>query len=154
MDAHGDQFEEESKPALVCHSGEQEKETLKSALTEIGYHVEFAATADEALGKMPTAQYEVIVLDEAFDGSTHENNTLLKALQEMLMATRRTIFVALLGSQFTTGDHMMAFAKSVNVVINPSDMGHISTTLKHSITENKEFFRTLIECFHEAGMGT
>ena len=154
MDGQGDKFRVDSKPALVCYGGAQEKETLKSALTEVGYNVEFATTADEALGKMPTAGYEVIVLDEAFDGSTLENNTLLKALQEMLMATRRSIFVALIGSQLTTGDHMTAYAKSVNVVINPNDMGNISTILKHSITENNEFFRTLIECFHEAGMGT
>lgn len=154
MDAWKDQIGVASKPALVCHSGAQEKETLKTSLTELDYRVEFATTADEALGKMPTTQYEVIVLDEAFDGSTLENNTLLKAIQEMLMVTRRSIFVALLGSQFTTGDHMMAFAKSVNVVINPNDMGNISTIMKHSIAEDKKFFRTLIECFHEAGMGT
>ncbi len=157
MDGQGDQFGADSKPALVCHCsafrGTQEKEALESALTTIGYHAEFAATAEEALGKIPTAQYEVIVLDEAFDGSTLENNAVLKALQEMLMVTRRSIVVALLGSQFTTGDPMMAFAQSVNVVIHPNDVGNLSTILQHAIAENNELFRTLIECFHEVGMG-
>ena len=153
-----DQAEAGGKLALVCHCtafrGMEERDTLKSALTELGYHVEFPAAADEALSKIQTTQCEVIVLDEAFDGSTLENNTLLKALQEMLMDTRRSIFVALLASQFTTGDHMMAFAQSVNVVINFNDMGNISTILKRSIAENKKVFGILLQCLHEVEMGT
>ncbi len=48
---------------------------------------------------------------------------------------------------------MMAFAKSVNVVIDSAHMGNITSILRSSIAENKEFFRTLNECFYETGVG-
>ena len=92
--------------------------------------------ADEASGKIPTAGHEVIVLDEVLSGGMFENNRLLKALQDMLMTASRSIFVALLGSQFTTSDRRLTFAKSVNLVADSNDLGTISTILKYSIADN------------------
>tara|TARA_B100000315_G_C14582769_1_gene591362 strand:+ start:3274 stop:3738 length:465 start_codon:yes stop_codon:yes gene_type:complete len=154
MDQHGEHFVAGRKLALVCHNGSLEQEMLKSALEEIGYNVVCARTADEVLSTMLISKYEVIVLDETFDGSMRENNTILKAIQNMLMAIRRSLFVVLVGNQFVTGDHMMAFSQSVNIVIHPNDVGTTSTILTHAIAEDKEFFRTLTECFHEAGIVT
>ncbi len=152
MDGQGENFAVNSEAALVCHHGLQEQPALKTALAELGYRVDVAEHTQEAISKIPLTGYRVIVLDEKFDGSTLENNELLKHLQTMLMSTRRSITLALVGSTFTTGDHMTAFAKSVNVVVNPNDMTKIAPILKRAIAERDDFFHTLETALQEAGM--
>jgi len=144
-------FDENARPALICESVSQNQTILRSSLMELGYNVHVAANADDALNKIKFNQYEVIVLNEEFAGSTPEDNAVLHTIHPMPMTVRRYIFVVLLGKKFRTLDNMMAFAKSVNVVINISDLPNIKGILRRSIADNDQFYKVFKEALREAG---
>jgi hypothetical protein len=69
----------------------------------------------------------------------------------MAMSMRRYIFVGLLGREYKTFDNMMAFAKSVNMVVNVNDLPHLAAILRKSVIENNEFYRVYREVLAAAG---
>jgi hypothetical protein len=96
-------------------------------------------------------QYDVIVLNENLAGSSPENNEVLKFFQNMPMVTRRHIFLALIGQNHKTLDNMTAFAKSVNAVINKSDLSNLVNILKKSIADNDQFYKVYKETLRKLG---
>jgi flagellar motor component MotA len=96
-------------------------------------------------------QYDVIVLNENFGGNPPENNEVLKFFQNMPMNTRRHIFLALVGQNLKTLDNMTAFSKSVNAVINKSDISNLANILKKSIDDNEQFYKVYKETLRRLG---
>src|SRR5262244_1960591 len=95
-------FEEAPRPALVCVDAEERQHAATTALEELGYTVDVAASAEEAIERMRKIAYLVIIVDETYDGAAPLDNAVLKALGAMSMSTRRYIFVLLLGSDVVT----------------------------------------------------
>jgi hypothetical protein len=67
------------------------------------------------------------------------------------MSQRRWSFVALVGREFKTFDNAMAFARSVNVVVNVNDLPHLPAILKKGITDHVEFYRAFRQVLTETG---
>jgi CheY-like chemotaxis protein len=149
--AAGETYAEGARLALVCVDAPDRQGPVKSALQELGYTVQGASSGPDAIERIRKSAYEVIVLDEEFQGSTEHDHAVLKALHAMPMATRRYIFVALLGRRFGTLDNMMAFAKSVNLVVHVSDLSQLQPILARGIAENDRFYRVFREVLREAG---
>jgi hypothetical protein len=96
-------------------------------------------------------ELQTVIVDEQFQGGSALDNDVLHALQLMPMSARRYVFVALLGRTYKTFDNMMAFSRSVNVVVNLNDLPHLPAILRKGITENNEFYRTFREVLAEVG---
>lgn len=137
--------------ALVCEDAHERQAVIKAALEQIGFTMHAAKNAEEAVERMRRDPYELIVIDEQFQGSTPLDNPALAGLRAMAMATRRYMFVALLGREYKTFDNMMAFARSVNVVVNPNDLPHLAAILAKSMNDNNHFYRVFREVLAEAG---
>ncbi|MBI4561837.1 MAG: hypothetical protein HY724_07300 [Candidatus Rokubacteria bacterium] len=144
-------FEENQRLALVCHDAAEPQAAIKTALQELGFKVHTAGSPSDAIERMRKTSYEVVILDEEFQGATPHDNPVLQALQSMPMVMRRYIFVALVGKQFKTLDNMMAFAKSANVVVNANDLPKINGVLRQGMSDNEAFYRVLREVLREAG---
>ena len=144
-------FEENQRLALVCHDAAEAQAAIKTALQELGFKVHAAGSATDAIERMRKTSYEVIVLDEEFQGATPLDNPVLQAIQSMSTTTRRYIFVALLGKQFKTLENMTAFAKSANVVVNANDIPQIKGVLRQGLSDNEAFYRVFREVLREAG---
>lgn len=140
-----------SKTALVCEDNQDLQKTVISALKEMQYEADIAANADEAIEKIRFNQYDVIVLNEIFSGKTPEDNEVLRYLQEMPMATRRHIFLALTGKDLPTQDNMKAFEKSANVVINEKDVSGLKNVLQRAIPDNEQFYKVYKESLIKLG---
>ncbi len=149
--AERETYEEGARLALVCVDAPDRQAPVKAALQELGYTVQAARGAPDAIDRMRKNAYEVIVLDEEFEGSTEHDNTVLTALHAMPMSLRRYIFVALLGRRLATFDNTMAFARSVNLVIHVSDLSQLKPILGRGIAENDRFHRVFREVLREAG---
>lgn len=137
------------KTALICD--EKNKDTIKSALTELDYRVSIASSSDDAINKMRFTLYDIIILSEEFDKNAPENNAVLKYIQPMAMPTRRKIFFALLGKNFRTFDNMTAFVKSANLVINIKELPNLKNIIKKSVADNEAFYKVFKETLREAG---
>jgi CheY-like chemotaxis protein len=136
---------------LVCVDDASRQNVIKAALDQLGFTMHVAKSAEEAVERLRRDPFEVAIVDEQFQGSSALDNEVLQALQTMPMSTRRYMFVALLGRTYKTFDNMLAFSRSVNVVVNLNDLPHLPAILRKGITENNEFYRAFREMLAEVG---
>ena len=136
---------------LVCVDDVSRQSVIKAALDQLGFTMYAAKSVEEALERLRRDPFEVAIVDEQFQGSSPLDNEILQAFQTMPMSTRRYMFVALLGRTYKTFDNMLAFSRSVNVVVNLNDLPHLPAILRKGITENNEFYRVFREMLAEVG---
>lgn len=144
-------YEEGFKTALICDDNPETQDFISSSLKSLNYKIDISTSSADTFEKIKFNQYDVIILNENFAGSTPENNEVLKFFQNMPMVSRRHIFLALIGQNFKTLDNMAAFSKSVNAVINKSDMENLTNILKKSIADNEQFYKVYKEILRKLG---
>jgi CheY-like chemotaxis protein len=137
--------------ALVCEDAPERQAVIKAALDQIGFTIYPAKDAAEAVERTRRDPFELVIVDEQFQGATPLDNPVLTALRGMAMATRRYMFVALLGREYKTFDNMMAFAKSVNIVVNLNDLPHLPAILVKGINDNNDFYAVFRSALQEIG---
>ena len=135
-----DFLEEEGLTAMVCENDPAAIQKIREVLDIMDYSVTVPESTRDALRKMKYHLYDLILVNETFDGSDPKANGILIYLERMNMSERRNIFVGLITKQFATRDNMAAFLKSVNITINQKDVLHIDRILKSAINENELFF--------------
>ena len=136
---------------LVCEDSPERQNVIKAALEQLGYMMYPAKNVDDALERLRRDTFEVVILDEQFQGGSALDNDVLQAIIMLPMSTRRYMFVALLGRTYKTFDNMMAFARSANVVVNLNDLPHLPAILRKGVTENNEFYRVFRDILAEVG---
>ena len=139
------------RPALVCVDDASRQEAVANALKELGYAPETPSSVDNALDRMRKTAYEIVVVDETFQGATPLDNGVLKGLGAMSMMARRYMFVALIGKSLPTLDNATAFARSVNAVFSYGDLDQLAPILKRAIADNDAFYRVFREVLKAAG---
>ncbi|MEX2148327.1 MAG: hypothetical protein WED01_15065 [Candidatus Rokuibacteriota bacterium] len=144
-------FIQQQRLALVCEDAPERQAVIKAALDQVGFTMHAARNADEAVERMRRDSYELVILDEQFQGTTYLDNAVLAVVRAMPMAARRYMFVALLGREYKTFDNMMAYARSVNVVVNPNDLQHLPAVLVKAMNDNNQFYRVFREVLAESG---
>lgn len=146
-----DFVEEEGKTALVCESDAAVKEKVVNVLQQMDYHITEAENSRDALKKMRYHVYDMILVNETFDNSDPDSNGVLIYLERLGISVRRNMFVVMLSGRFRTLDSMMAFQKSVNMVLNVSNIDEVDKILQRGMTDNDYFYRTFNEGLKKAG---
>jgi CheY-like chemotaxis protein len=141
----------EARLALVCEDAPERQALIQASLEQIGFTMLAVRSAEEAIERLRRDVYELVILDEQFQGATPLDHPVLTALRAMAMTQRRWTFVVLVGREFKTFDNAMAFARSVNVVVNIDDLPHLPAILKKGITDHVEFYRTFRQVLTDAG---
>lgn len=149
--AETDGFDINQQVCLLAIDDTDRKGEVSAAVQELGYRVHLAASGDDARERLRKNSYQLVVVDEAFQGGTLLDNPLVRLLQGMPMTTRRHMFVALLGDSFKTLDNLTAFVQSVNGVVNYNDVAQIKPVLQRAIADNDQFFRVMLAVLDEAG---
>jgi CheY-like chemotaxis protein len=134
-------LEEGAMSALVCVDEPGRLEAVKEALEDLNYYSSVASSVKEALSKLRYNQYDLVMLDEEFCGESADNNTVLRYMQPMPMSARRNIFLMLISNQGRTLDNLMAFAQSVNAVINVSDVQKVKLVLERAMADHRRFYK-------------
>jgi predicted Zn finger-like uncharacterized protein len=146
-----DFIEEEGKTALICESEPSVQKILMSTLNLMEYHTTNAENIRDALTKMRYHNYDLILVNENFDTANPEENAVLLYLERQPMSVRRYIFVVLISDRFRTMDNMMAFNKSVNMIINTKNISDIEKILKRGIADNDFSYRVFKDTLKETG---
>ena len=146
-----DFVEEEGKTALVCESDPGIKEKITAALNSMDYHITEAESGRDALKKMRYHVYELVLVNEDFETSDPDSNGVLIYLNRLGISVRRNIFVIMLSSRFRTLDSMMAFNKSVNMILNISNINDIDKILRRGLADNDFFYRVFREWLRKTG---
>lgn len=138
------------KTALICDDGPM-ADGLKGTLQELGFKCHTAETSDRAIERTKYTPYDVIVVAENFAGSTLETNGVLQYLAPLPMAQRRNFFVVAVGDSFRTLDAMQAYAQSVHLVVNPTDISNLGAILKKGLADFELFYRVYKSVLVETG---
>jgi CheY-like chemotaxis protein len=146
-----DYLEEGIETALLCEHDLAVRQKIRTLLEQMDYHVVEAASARNALKYMRFHVYDLVVLNETFEANDAASNHVLQYLSQLPISTRRNMFVALLGKGFRTMDNMLAFNKSVNLVVNLKDMNDMEKILKGSLKEHGAFYDIFMESLKKTG---
>jgi CheY-like chemotaxis protein len=145
-------LEEGAMSALVCVDEPGRLKAVKEALEELNYYSSVASSVKEALSKLRYNQYDLVMLDEGFCGESAENNTILRYLQPMPMATRRAIFLMLISKEVKTLDNLMAFAASVNAILNIEDIEKVKLVLERALADHRRFYKVYADILQGIGI--
>lgn len=140
-----DYLEEDAKTAIICEANEEIKKKITEVLNTMGYYITDAEDGRDALRKMRYHQYDLVFLNEEFDTEDPDSNGVLIYLQNLIMPTRRDMYVILLTNRFRTMDNMMGFNKSVNLIVNLKNIGDIDKIIKRGKTESSRFYKIYYE---------
>ncbi len=133
------------KPALIAFSTPDWLDAVKVALRGLNYKVHTAATHSDFLVRFSQIRYQVVVVEELFGAEAIEENSTLRALQQMPMNQRRHATIILLGNSFQTFAPMEAFQHSVHAVINSSEMFMLKQLIEKAVAENALFLQRFME---------
>ena len=136
-----DFIEEEGKIALICETDSNIVKAVSDTLYLMEYHITEVENVREALKKIRYYNYDLIIINERFDTKKPDSNSMLIYLERLEMSIRRKTFVCLITDRYRTMDRMMAFNKSVNLIINIENMNEVARILKHGLTENEFFYQ-------------
>jgi CheY-like chemotaxis protein len=136
---------------LVCENAPERQSIISAALEQLGFTMLPATTSEEAIERLRRSPFEIVIVDERFESSGVLDNAVIRTLNTMPISLRRQIFVVLLGREFKTFDNMMAFARSVNVVVNLNDLPHLPAIIRKGLEDNDEFYRVFREMLAEVG---
>lgn len=136
-----DFFELGDKTSLICGDSAT-TEAAKATLRELGFKFHTAETPELAIERIRYTNYDCIIIQESFAGSSLKSNAVLNFLGPLPMAQRRNWFVCLIGPSFKTLDAMQAFAQSVHLVLNPADLPNLGPILKKGLAEFELLYRS------------
>jgi len=146
-----DFIEQEGLTALLCEQNPAIIKTVAGALHLMDYQITAAESTRDALKRMRYHVYDLIVVNESFDTSDPAANGVLIYLQELAIAVRRNIFVAMISTRYRTMDNMMAFHASVNLIVNVKNIEDIGKILSRGISDSELFYRVYKETLKKAG---
>jgi len=147
-----DIIEEGVQTALICEHIPTHREIIHKAIRSLGYHVTEAISIRDALTKMRFRLFNLIILDERYEGKKFEENDILSYIQKLPMAIRRRIFVALITDQFRTFDAMNAYHNSVNMTVSRSQLKEIDKALRKGLSDYDKFYHVFKESLHKSGL--
>jgi len=130
----------ESKTAMICEQDPVIRDKVSNAIKKIGFEVVQPATFKDALKYMRFHVFDVILVNENFNTGIWEVNNILKYLENLNMSVRRQIFVVLISAIYATMDSLQAYNKSVNMIINKSEISDIANILKQALAEHNDFY--------------
>lgn len=138
-------LEEGAKTAILCEPDAGIREKMKAVLENMEYHISAPPSPREALKQMRAHEFQVVVLNELFGTRDPDMNHVLKYIEQLLMSSRRNMFVTLLSNRLPSLDRMTAFNKSVNVIINLKEIDNFEKYFTHTFNDNKSFYRVFME---------
>ena len=141
----------ESKTAMICEQDPVSRDKVSKAIKKIGLEVVQPATFKDALKYMRFHVFDVILVNENFNTGIGEVNNILKYLENLNMSVRRQMFVVLISAIYATMDSLQAYNKSVNMIINKSEISDIENILKQALSEHNDFYYLLKDNIRKYG---
>lgn len=141
--------EEGSKRSLVADL--ENLDRITPILKKMQFIVTPVKTAEDGLKKLQFNFYDLVVINERFNGADPADNAILKAIEPMTMDIRRKMFVVLTGKNFKTLDRMVAFSRSVDIVVNESDFANFELIMRKAMKDNEVFYRLFQKALADAG---
>ncbi|NNG00493.1 MAG: hypothetical protein HKM93_13990 [Desulfobacteraceae bacterium] len=140
-----DFVEDEGKTAMICEPDPEIRDQVRTVLEILEYHIVEPVDSRQALKKLRYQYFNLVVLNENYNTRNPDANGLLIFLERLDITMRRSIFVCLLSNRFRTMDNMAAFQKSVNIIVNTSNINDLDKILRRGLADYDLFYRVIKE---------
>jgi CheY-like chemotaxis protein len=141
----------EQPRALVCVNVPAERQQVIDVLKQVGYAPHSCKDSGEAIERWRIEAYAIVVLSAAFDPPEQNGPSIRACLADMGMTGRRNIHVVLIDPGLASNDQRAAFARSVDLVLNPNDLPRFEEALERSRTDTETRYRVLKESLRAMG---
>ncbi len=132
--------------ALVLMPGGEATTSVRQTLEKSGYHVEQTETVIDALRRLASNTYRVVVLHTGFEtGAWPLESEIHDYLSKMSMTRRRRIYYILLGPEFQTLYDLEALSLSANLVVNDADLEYLPAIFRKGFQDYINLFGPLLE---------
>ncbi len=139
---------EDKRLALFVGENKEILEKILPKIEEMEYKLIQSEDVRDAVRKLRLYHFDLILIEEKGD---IRENMVMKYLNRLPMAIRRKIFVVLLSNNFKTMDQMMAYALSVNLILNLQDVEKVKDILYNAIKKYETFYKPFFDIMKEIG---
>jgi hypothetical protein len=128
--------------------------TLTHPLTRLGYTAEVLDSPDEGGRMLEDGIFDVVIAGGA-SVVPGRSETLHQRITRLPPATRRRIFLVLVGDEYKTGDGLQAFALQADLVVNPRDAAGVEAPLLNAMADRSRLYQAFNDARrrHEAAGG-
>ncbi len=138
--------------ALVCVDDTAQRCDYNEILATLGSStVHLMDDQVQAMTYLTQINYDVVILDAKFDGSTLEANPVLACVSEIPMEQRRHMYVAVCADEQHTYDAMGAYCQNVNLFFSYTNVRDVLRTFELSMADHKRLYRVYWEVCQELG---
>ena len=143
---------DEKWKALVLYDDEDMATFIAGKLDGIGFNSIVAANMRDAAKQLKFLEFNLLVIQENYQGSSLRGNHLLQALRPLAGSSRRGLVLAVISPEMDTMDEMIAFALSLDLIVNVKDINSIDRLVANTIGRNKKFYNIFRESLEELGL--
>jgi hypothetical protein len=140
LQTRNDSFEHGDLVALLCIGSPELQELAIDQITQLGFAIHTAFTAEEANSKLTTHPYNIVAIEENLEGTDAQTHPILAELAALRLDARRDLFVVLIGPGMETQSDSQAFGLSVDLTINLADAPNLKTLVGRGIVAQEEFY--------------
>ncbi|TYT74549.1 zinc-ribbon domain-containing protein [Desulfobotulus mexicanus] len=146
--------EEEGDLALVCVEDPELQRQIQKALELMEYQVIAVKEPHEALKNLRMHTCKLVMVHESFGGGeSSERNPVLLYLERLPMSMRREMFALMLSERHSTLDSLVAFIRSVNMVMNVRHLPDFEGLLRQGLADHQRFYEVFLDALKESGRG-
>lgn len=137
---------EEIENALVVVGDSTIKDVVVAGTEACGFQVVYAETPEEAFKRLKFHSYHLIILSEEDPmNKPLEKNPIFLFIKALPMDLRRQMFVLLISGQHKSQDGLIAFLKSVDLVINKGNIKVFRNLLHRGLLEHRRFYADFMD---------
>ncbi|MEW6365638.1 MAG: response regulator [Acidobacteriota bacterium] len=133
-----------AKRALICDDDQGQVDGISRVLSRLGYSVEVARSAADAIQEVSSGTYQLITVGQAFPDDPEGGIKIIAKINGQKPVQRRQTLVVLISSTLRTGDANTAFLHGANVTVNKADL----PSLEPLICESLQHFKQLYAMFN------
>ena len=130
------------KRALICDPDQPMIDQITTVLKRLGYQVDSAKTAADAIKKLDQFSYRMITVGSDFPDAK-DAPKILGRINGQKSAQRRETFVVSISSTVKNTDATTAFLHGANIIVNKDDLG----SLESLIVEGQRRFQRIYHHF-------
>lgn len=129
-------------PALLAISDSEHCGIVRNSLVELGYKVHRVDRVEQFDLRYNQVNYEVVIIEETFDGATMLEHPVLEWVQNLSMSQRRYAVFFLLSSSLETLNAFQAFSQSIHCIINYAELPMLAELVQKTVADNDLFLTT------------
>lgn len=141
----------ETAAALLCVNGAEIETALAGQIANLGFELHSVSSQEEALQRLKSYPYAVVVVHENFNGDFSQPGPLLSEIAKLPSTPRRSLHLVLVGPGLGNGHPGQAFQFSADLVIDAGACSGFEALLQRSLHEQKAFYAPLYQSLAMAG---